>query len=177
MDQDGTDGIGIIQAHVFPGTSRIRAFIHTVTEADVSAHFCFAHPHINNVWIGSRHLNGADRRTAKNGIADANPGLPGIGRFPNATTDGTGIEDTRLVLDTGHSKTPTATPWSNASPPEAVEQRRIIYRGGFRSLIFRHGCSREEAAGKKQKGKYPLFHSVVICEFQKNKKQVKEERT
>src|SRR5580704_4508745 len=84
IDDDPANRSRIAQADVLPGLAPIERFVDSVTMRDVATNTSFASPDINNIGIGGRNGEAADRRYVLL-VEDGSPSHGAVGRFPDAS--------------------------------------------------------------------------------------------
>jgi hypothetical protein len=96
--------LSVDQAEMRPGFAGVGRFINAVAHREVGAMQSLAAAHINNVWVGRRDRDGADRLRGLV-VEDRVPGAAVVVRFPNAAVHLADVEHIGLA---GHARQPRA---------------------------------------------------------------------
>ena len=96
VDADAPDLPGIAQPRMNPGATAIARTVHADAGRDVVARTCRAGANVNDIRIGIRNGDGADRAGLERSVRDVPPRHAGVGGLPDAASCGPEVIDERL---------------------------------------------------------------------------------
>src|SRR5438067_8776026 len=97
---------------------------------DVAANARLARARIDDVWIGVRHRQSANRRGCEEAIGDVLPVGAAVRGFPDATTAATEIERAGIDRVARHGDTPAAPMRTNTAKLEGFEEALVHQKVG-----------------------------------------------
>ena len=112
----------ILQANALPGLTSVQRFPHAVALRDVSANASFTGPHVDDIGIGHRNRDTADRRRSIL-VKNSGPGIRAVGRFPHAATGRAEIVGGRIAGNSGCRKRAAAAKRADRTVLHSPEQR------------------------------------------------------
>ena len=119
IDDDAADLAGVAQADVGPGLAAVSGFVDAVAGGQIGANVRFARARVNDLRIGRRHCERADR-SHRLPIEDRLPNHAGIGGFPDAAIDGAEVKGGRVAGNSGHRDHAASAKWPDQSPLESA---------------------------------------------------------
>src|SRR5690606_9970501 len=102
MHHDIADVARVGQPHVGPRLTSVGRAIDAVAVADVAADGRLAGADVDDVGVGGRKGDCADRRGGQVAVGDVRPVRAGVGRLPDAPTDAAEVEGALLGRVAGH---------------------------------------------------------------------------
>ena len=154
VDADAADLHRVAQAHVAPRLARVRRAIDAVAVGDVAADAALAHAGVEDVRVGRRHREGADRTRLHLAVGDRRPLDAGVRRLPDPAPGRPHVVDERLAGHAGHGRDAAAPEGTDRAPAEALEER--VGEGGLRrvgrGLCLLGGDARAPGGGEGEQG-------------------------
>src|SRR6202047_4934005 len=98
VNGQGGDLLAVAQAEVSPGFSRVHGFVNPIADRKVGPLQAFAARGVNNIWIGGRYGNGADRLRGLV-FEDRRPSASVIVGLPTPTFTLPDVKDVGLMRD------------------------------------------------------------------------------
>src|SRR5258708_3195211 len=128
IDEDGGDLLRVAQAEMLPGLAAVAGFVNAVAGREIWALETFAAPDVQNIGVGWRDGNRADRAgrlVVENGL----PRVAGVGCPPNASVHCSHVEDIRLARDAGDGDGAAAAERPDAAPAHlAIKFLTVLLR-------------------------------------------------
>ena len=149
VDRDLRNLLAVAEAEVFPGPSPIGGAVDPVAGGEVGPLETFAAPDVDDVGVGRRHGDGADR-SGRLIVEDRVPGPAVVGGLEDAAVYGADVEDVGPVGHTDGGLGPAAPMGADAAPLEGAEQGGVDLLSRQRSR-GRHG-------GEEQSGGEHAWH-------------------
>src|SRR5215213_2205405 len=118
VDADLADVARITQPAVGPAPPGVGTAVDAVAMGDVDTDGRFAGTSVDDVRVGRRNRQRADRGCGEEAIGHGLPVGAAIGCLPDAAGHRAEVVGMRLLGAAGHGDHPTATKRTNASPPE-----------------------------------------------------------
>src|SRR5258706_13488235 len=106
---------------MLPGFAGVGRFVDAVTDGKIGALQAFAAAGVDDVWIGRRHGDRADRAGGLI-VEDRLPGVAVVGGFPDAAVVDADVEDVRLARDAYRDGSAAAAEWADHAPSHVVEE-------------------------------------------------------
>src|SRR5258708_2193423 len=151
MNNDFADVPGVLQPDIGPGLAGVIRTIDAVAEGDISADTRFAGASIDDVGIGIRHRDAADRGCTLL-FKERIPGDAAVGRFPDAAGDGAEVIGIRQGGDASDGQDPSPTKGADQAPFHASVRFRINGRSssGTARLLGVNGNRGQEKKSKSR---------------------------
>jgi len=132
MDADTGNGLGVLQAHVFPGFAAVDGSINAVTLHDISAELGLSRADIYDVGIGCGDRDCAYRRAGNLSVSNRFPGQSAIRGFPQSAAYGAEIVFHFSLGTACDAYRTAAAVGSDVTPAEVTEYCRIgvLGKGG-----------------------------------------------
>ena len=125
IDDDVRDLLTIAQAEVRPGLAGVDRFVDAVTYRQVRPREPFAAADVDDVWIGRRDGNRADR-AGRLIVEGRQPCAAEIGGLPDAAVHRADVEDIRRARDAGDGLGPPAAKWSDRAPAQSARNLLLV---------------------------------------------------
>ena len=135
IDDDLRDLLAVAQAEMRPRLSGVGGFVDAVARREIGTLQPFAAAHVDDVRIGRRDGNRADR-AGRLVVEDRRPDAAVVGRLPHAAVGGGDVEDVGLRRHAGGRLRPSAAMRADHPPPHLA-----VHRG--RDLLRRGPCARD----------------------------------
>ena len=117
----------------------IGGLVDAVALDDVAAQLRLAHADVDDVGIGGRDGDGADRGGLQRLVGDRRPGRAAVGRLPEAAAGGAEVVFERPGVAAGRAGRSSAARGADAAPAQAAEERVAVAAGGRRGGGCRRG--------------------------------------
>src|ERR1041385_687672 len=101
---------------MFPCFSCIGAFVNSIAEGNIVAHFHFTHSYVKNILIGWGNSNGTDRRRMKSGVAYTNPIFAAVACFPHASAHSACVICEAISAQAGYCQTSSCSKRADVAP-------------------------------------------------------------
>src|SRR4029078_3181714 len=120
MTGDARAGVRIREADVRPRLAGVRRLVDAIPGLDVAADAPLAHADEDDVRIGLRHGDRADRRAVDLAVGDVGPRLAAVGGLPKAAASLARVHHTRLALHAADRDRPARVIGTDASPAKPL---------------------------------------------------------
>ena len=141
VDVDLRDHLRVVKAKVRPRLARVSRLVHAVARRQVGANDSGARADVDDVRVGRRHGNRANRAAAGR-VEDRLPVRAVVGRAPHAAVVEADVRHVRLTRHAGHGARTARTCGSDLAPVHGGRE--------FRRLRARHG--RDRCGGNEKQG-------------------------
>ena len=138
MDANFRDRLAVSQADVGPGFSGVGRFVDAVALRDVAAQLAFARAYVNDVRVGRRHRDSADRRGRQASVRDGGPRHAAVRRFPQSAAGRTKVVLVRPGCAADDRNRAAAARRPDAAPLERAERQRLFIIHVGRPFQGRH---------------------------------------
>jgi hypothetical protein len=139
IDEHRADLPRVPQPEVLPAASGVGRFVDAVADRQVGPLEAFAAADVDDVRIGRRDGNRADR-LRRLIVEQRRPGVAVVGRLPDAAVVDADIEDVRLLGDAGGAHRAAAAERADVAPLEHPEQCLPAGRLVAGSWLLGAGC-------------------------------------
>ncbi len=124
IDEDRADLPRVPQTEVLPRAPRVGGLVDAIAHRQVRPLQTLAAAHIDDVGVGRRDRNGADRLSGLL-VEDRCPRLPEVGRLPDPSVVDAYIEDVGLLGDAGRTDGSPAAEWADVAPAKVRVEGRV----------------------------------------------------
>ena len=129
IHEDLADLLRVAQADMRPAPAAVGGFVYAVALGDVRAHVGFAAAGVDDLRVGRRDRDRADRADRLR-IEDRLPGSAGVAGLPDAAVDGAEIVMARIARHAGHRQHAAAAERTDRAPMQVAEKAWIDCRLG-----------------------------------------------
>ncbi len=126
MNANAPDLPGVAQTNVLPRFARVGGFIYAVAVRKIAAHTGLAHADVNDVGIGIRHGNRADRAGFEIAVGNVFPIDAAVFGFPHTAAGAAEIINQRLIRHAGHRRRAAAAKRADAAPLHRAVKTGVV---------------------------------------------------
>src|SRR5262245_20126237 len=149
INDDRADLLSVAQPHIPPGLPAVGRFVNAVAGRKIGALQTFAAADVNNVGIGRRDSQIADR-PGRLVIEDRSPRQAIIGRLPHASVVDADVEDVRLPRNARSADSASRAERPDASPAQRlIEIVVVLLSGYFKQPQRRRSHERKQNSDKQ----------------------------
>src|SRR5262245_34347100 len=121
IDDDAGNVAGVVEPEVCPRFTGVGRTVYPVAVGPILPHVRFTAADVDDVRIGRRYTDRADRGDLRDAVADVPPARPTVCRLPHAAVDGTEVEHVPLRRIAGNRNGASAAEWSHQSPSQPAQ--------------------------------------------------------